>query len=204
MHSEFGRSVAKDRNQWIDVWRRFRLGDRFAFSEIYEEFADILFAYGVKITNDRELVKDCIQDLFFNIYRYNIKLQQPEYLEFYLFRSLKNDLIRKVKSKKQQSSLSDENVVLFDLKFLAEHDNPEPESEELRIEALQKILQTISPQKREMLFLKFSTGLNYAEIGEIVGMKADAVKKQVYRTLDDLRDRFGNKLLSLLSVFVKG
>lgn len=204
MHSEFGRSVAKDRNQWIDVWRRFRLGDRFAFSEIYEEFADVLFAYGIKITSDRELVKDCIQDLFFNIYRYNIKLQQPEYLEFYLFRSLKNDLIRKVKSKKQQSSLSDENVVLFDLKFLAEQDNHEPELEELRIEALQKILQTISPQKREMLFLKFSTGLNYAEIGEIVGMKADAVKKQVYRTLDDLRDRFGDKLLSLLSIFVKG
>ena len=128
------------------------MGDRFAFSEIYEEFADVLFAYGVKITNDRELVKDCIQDLFFNIYRYNIKLQQPEYLEFYLFRSLKNDLIHKVKSKKQQSSLSDENVVLFDLKFLAEQDNHESESEELRIEALQKILQTISPQKREMLF----------------------------------------------------
>lgn len=203
MHSEFGRPVAKDRSQWIDVWRRFRLGDRFAFGEIYEEFADVLFAYGIKITNDRELVKDCIQDLFFNIYRYNIKLQQPEYLEFYLFRSLKNDLIRNVKNKNQQSSLTDENVVLFDLKFLAEQDNHEPESEELRVEALRKILQTISPQKREMLFLKFSTDLNYAEIGEIVGMKADAVKKQVYRTLDDLRDRFGEKLLSLFTILFK-
>ena len=196
--------MARDRNQWVDVWRRFRLGDRFAFSEIYEEFAEVLFAYGIKITSDRELVKDCIQDLFFNIYRYNIKLQQPEYLEFYLFRSLKNDLIRKVKNKNQQSSLTDENVVLFDLKFLAEQDNLESESDELRIEALQKILQTISPQKREMLFLKFSTGLNYAEIGEIVSMKADAVKKQVYRTLDDLRDRFGEKLLSLFSILVRG
>ncbi len=196
--------MARDRNQWVDVWRRFRLGDRFAFSEIYEEFAEVLFAYGIKITSDRELVKDCIQDLFFNIYRYNIKLQQPEYLEFYLFRSLKNDLIRKLKNKNQQSSLTDENVVLFDLRFLAEQDNHEPEADELRIEALRKILQTISPEKREMLFLKFSTGLNYAEIGEIVGMKADAVKKQVYRTLDDLRDRFGEKLLSLFSILVRG
>ena len=195
--------MAKNRDQWADIWRRFRLGDRFAFSEIYEEFADVLFAYGIKITSDRELVKDCIQDLFYNIYRYNIKLQQPEYLEFYLFRSLKNDLIRKVKNKNHQASLTDENVVLFDLKFLAEHENHEHESDELRIEALQKILQTISPQKREMLFLKFSTGLNYAEIGEIVGMKADAVKKQVYRTLDDLRDRFGEKLMALLTILVK-
>ncbi len=195
--------MIKDRTQWAEVWKRFRLGDRFAFSEIYEEFADVLFAYGIKITSDRELVKDCIQDLFYNIYRYNIKLQKPEYLEFYLFRSLKNDIIRKIKNHSQQSSLTDDNVTLFDLKFQAELDNHDKESEELRVNALQKILQTISPQKREMLFLKFSTGLNYIEIGEIVGMSADAVKKQVYRTLDDLRNRFGEKLLSLLTIFFK-
>jgi RNA polymerase sigma factor (sigma-70 family) len=180
------------------------LGDRFAFGEIYEEFADVLFAYGIKITSDRELVKDCIQDLFYNIYRYNIKLQRPEYLEFYLFRSLKNDIIRKIKSSSQKASLTDDSVVLFDLKFQVEQENMDGESDELRLNALRRILQTISPQKREMLFLKFSTGLNYAEIGEIVGMSADAVKKQVYRTLDDLRDRFGEKLLSLFSIFVKG
>jgi len=195
--------VVRDRNQWIDVWRRFRLGDRFAFGEIYEEFADVLFAYGIKITGDRELVKDCIQDLFYNIYRYNIKLQRPEYLEFYLFRSLKNDIIRKIKSSSQKASLTDDSVVLFDLKFQVEQENLEWESDELRLNALRRILQTISPQKREMLFLKFSTGLNYAEIGDIVGMSADAVKKQVYRTLDDLRDRFGEKLLSLFAVLIK-
>ncbi len=195
--------MVRDRNQWIDVWRRFRLGDRFAFGEIYEEFADVLFAYGIKITNDRELVKDCIQDLFYNIYRYNIKLQRPEYLEFYLFRSLKNDIIRKIKSSSPKASLTDDSVVLFDLKFQVEQENMDGESDELRLNALRRILQTISPQKREMLFLKFSTGLNYAEIGEIVGMSADAVKKQVYRTLDDLRDRFGEKLLSLFTVLIK-
>lgn len=195
--------MIRDRNQWIEVWRRFRLGDRFAYSEIYEEFVDVLFAYGSKITNDRELLKDCIQDLFYNLYRYNIKMQRPEYLEFYLFRSLKNDIVRKIKNDRQRASLTEENVVLFDLKFQAEHDYHEIESEELRVDALRKILQTITPQKREMLFLKFSTGLNYAEIGEIVGLSADAVKKQVYRTLDDLRGRFGEKLLTLLSFFFR-
>ena len=132
--------MVRDRNQWIDVWKRFRLGDRFAFSEIYEEFADVLFAYGIKITNDRELVKDCIQDLFYNIYRYNIKLQRPEYLEFYLFRSLKNDIVRKMKSGRHQASLTDENVVLFDFKFQAELENFDRESEELRLKALQNII----------------------------------------------------------------
>ena len=195
--------MVRDRSQWIEVWRRFRLGDRFAFSEIYQEFADVLFSYGCKITNDRELVKDCIQDLFYNIYRYNVKLQRPEYLEFYLFRSLKNDIIRKIKKSSTQTSLTEESTSQFDLKFQVEQDLSDFESDEIRINELRKILQTIDPQKREILFLKFSTGLNYSEIGEIVGMKPDAVKKQVYRTLESIRNRFGDKLLALFSIFFR-
>ena len=195
--------MIRDRSQWLGVWNRFRSGDRYAFSEIYEEFADVLFAYGSKITTDRELLKDCIQDLFYNLYRYNIQLQNPENLEFYLFRSLKNDIIRKIRNNFHEASLTDEGMFQFDLKFQAEQDIHDVESNELRVEALRKILQTIDPQKREILFLKFSTGLNYSEIGEIVGMNPDAVKKQVYRTLDSLRDKFGDKLLALLMISFK-
>ncbi len=195
--------MIRDRSQWLGVWKRFRSGDRYAFSEIYEEFADVLFAYGSKITNDRELLKDCIQDLFYNLYRYNIKLQNPENLEFYLFRSLKNDIIRKIRNNYQEASLTDAEMFQFDLKFQAEQDTHDVESNELRVEALRKILQTIDPQKREILFLKFSTGLNYPEIGEIVGMNHDAVKKQVYRTLDSLREKFGDQLLALLMISIR-
>jgi RNA polymerase sigma factor (sigma-70 family) len=195
--------VVRDTSQWFGVWKRFQSGDRFAFGEIYMEFADALFAYGSKITSDRELLKDCIQDLFYNLYRYNIQLKNPESLEFYLFRSLKNDIIRKIRNSYQEASLTDDGMFQFDLRFQAEQDIHDVESNELRLNALHKILQTIDPPKRELLFLKFSTGLNYSEIGEIVGMNSDTVKKQVYRTLDSLRDKFGDKLLSLLMISVR-
>jgi RNA polymerase sigma factor (sigma-70 family) len=195
--------VVGDRNQWSDVWKRFRSGDRQAFSEIYEEFVDVLFSYGSKITSDRELLKDCIQDLFYNLYRYDIHLQNPENLEFYLFRSLKNDIVRKIRNNFHEVSLTDEGIVQFDLNFQIEQDIRDIESDELRLGALRKILQDIDPQKRELLFLKFTTGLNYSEIGAIVGMNPDAVKKQVYRTLDRLREKFGHKLLALLMISIK-
>lgn len=195
--------MIRDRSQWLGVWKRFRSGDQYAFSEIYKEFADVLFAYGSKITTDRELLKDCIQDLFYNLYRYNIQLKNPENLEFYLFRSLKNDIIRKIRNNYQEASLTDDGMFQFDLRFQAEQDIQDVESNELRVEALRKILETIDPQKRELLFLKFSTGLNYSEIGELVGMNSDTVKKQVYRTLDSLRDKFGDKLLALLMISIK-
>jgi len=149
------------------------------------------------------LVKDAVQDIFLNLYKYNPQLHQPEFLEFYLFRSLRNEIIHKIKKNKQESSLTDDGMFLFDLKFNAEQDSFDKESDELRVKALKEILQTVDTQKRELLFLKFSTGLSYIQIGQILNINPDTAKKQVYRTLDQLRDRFGKQLLELLMIWCK-
>lgn len=195
------RKGIRDRNQWAETWNRFRGGDRHAFSEIYEEFIDTLFAYGSKITNNRELLKDSIQDVFLNLYRYNLNLNHPEYLEFYLFRSLRNEIIRKVKKQKKESELTDEGLFLFDLRFQAEQDSFDPETDEIRTDALRQILQSLDPQKRELLFLKFSTGLNNNEIGEMLGLNPETVKKQIYRLLQSLRSQIGGHFFELLVIW---
>lgn len=193
----------KDRTQWTGIWTRFRAGDRDAFSAIYEEFVDVMFSYGSKITTDRELLKDCIQEVFYNLFRYNPNLHHPEYLEFYLFRSLRHEIFQKTKKSKRESNIPDEGMHFFDLKFQVEQDTFEKESMEYRDETLHQILKTLDPQKRELLFLKFTTGLNYSEIGQLAGMSSDAVKKQIYRTLSHLRSEFGNKLLELVLIWMR-
>ena len=193
----------KDRFHWLEVWSRFRTGNRDAFGEIYEEFIDSLFAYGSKITRDRELVKDCIQDIFIDLERLNPNLHHPEYIEFYLFKSLRNSILHRFKENKKTDSLPIQEMAVFGLKFNIEQDDIDLESDRLRIEKLKSILQTLDPQKRELLFLKFSTGLNYSEIGQLLEMNPDTVKKQVYRTLDHLRNKFGSQLMELLVIWVK-
>lgn len=182
---------------------RFRSGDRNAFSEIYEEFSDNLFAYGSKITHDRELLKDCIQDVFYNLYQYNLKLDYPEYIEFYLFRSLRNEIIRKIYKSRKEALLPEDGMVLFDLKFQAEQNDFDKEYDELQLKTLLQILETLDAQKRELLFLKFNTGLNYSEIGHLLGINPDTAKKQIYRIIHSLRMRYGKKLLQLYTVWVK-
>ena len=193
----------KDRTHWLEVWSRFRSGNQVAFREIYEEFIDALFSYGCKITRDRELVKDCIQDIFIDLQRLQPNLNHPEYIEFYLFKSLKNCILQRFKENKKMESLPIEEMVVFDLKFNIEQDAFDLESDRLRTEKLKGILQTIDPQKRELLFLKFSTGLNYVEIGQMLGLNPDTVKKQVYRTLDHLRSKFGSQLMELFIFFCR-
>ncbi len=195
------KSIIKERSHWLEVWSRFQSGDRAAFSEIYEEFIDSLFAYGSKITRDRELVKDCIQDIFIDLQRFQPNLHHPEYIEFYLFKSLKNCILQRFKDNKKMQSLPVNEMVVFDLQFNIEQDVFDLESDQLRVEKLKRILQTLDPKKRELLFLKFSTGLNYVEIGQLLGINPDTVKKQVYRTLDHLRGKYGSQLMELLMIF---
>lgn len=197
------KEIAKDRIQWSEVWMRFKSGDPKAFGEIYEEFIASLFAYGSKMTNDRELLKDCIQEVFYNLFRYNLQLYHPEYIEFYLLRSLRNEIVKKVSKSRKEALLSEDGIILFDLKFQVEQDNSDNEFDDYQRRTLLQILETLDSQKRELLFLKFSTGLNYSEIGHLLGINPDTAKRQVYRIINYLRTRYGKKLLQLFFVWEK-
>ena len=196
-------SIIKDRFYWLGIWSRFRSGDQDAFSEIYKEFIDSLFAYGSKITHDHELVKDCIQDIFVDLQRLNPDLYHPEYIEFYLFKSLKNCILHRFKENKKTDILPNEEMVVFDLKFNIEQDGFDLESDRLRVEKLKSILKTLDPKKRELLFLKFNTNLSYVEIGLLLHMNPDTVKKQIYRMLDHLRGKYKTQLMELLMILGK-
>lgn len=187
----------------MEVWCRFRSGDRAAFREIYEEFIDLLYAYGSKITRDHELVKDSIQDIFIDLQRLQPNLHHPEYIEFYLFKSLRNSILHKIHENKRTKSLPIHKMKIFDLQFNIEQDAFDLESDRIRIEKLKSILQTLDTQKRELLFLKFSTNMSYIEIGQLLCVNPDTLKKQVYRTLNHLHDKYGSQLIELLMILVK-
>lgn len=181
------------------IWDNFKAGDRTSFEMIYNEFSDVLFAYGSRILSDKELLKDSIHDVFVDIYRYGSELRNPESLEFYLFKTLKRNIIRKLKQARL-TSLTDENITTFDLKFDLEDEITQDDPDSDRVVLLQKFLQLLDRSQREILFLKFNSGLTYPEMGKLLNLKPDTVKKQVYRLLDHLRSEMGNDMIGLLCI----
>lgn len=195
--------MLKNRQYWGKIWFSFKAGDTDAFEEIYKEFSDALFSYGSKITKDRDLLKDSIQDLFIDLYRYDLNLRRPEYLEYYLIKSLKNKLIRAIKRQRMLEFVPDDHLALFDLKLNFEDEFYRQENDQKHIETLKIILKNLDPSKRELLFLKFNTGLNNTEIGDILQLKPETVKKQLYRLLQTLHDNYGTKLMELFVICFK-
>ncbi len=189
-----------NREYWQLIWEKFREGDRHAFETIYNEYIDVLYSYGSRITADKSLLFDAIQDLFINIYTYSKGLHTPESLEYYLIKTLKHILIRKLCENKHYIH-PDKLPEQFNLKFPLEQSDLEVKEENLDL--LQKELLSLDAEKRELLFLKFNSGLTYDEIGKLLGIKPDTVKKQVYRILGYLRGRLGKKIVNLFVVSYK-
>ena len=183
----------KDKTYWISAWARFNSGDRFAFEEIYSEFIDVLFSYGSKMTNDKELIKDSIQDLFIDLYRSKINLHKPESFEYYLFKSLKRLIQKKIKGKNKTRDFENQDFIAFELSFDLEEDYIQKESENSKLKILQEIVNELSPKSRELLFYKFNSNLTYKEIGKLIDINSDAVKKKIYRIITSLRKAYNLK-----------
>lgn len=187
-----------DSEYWQVVWKNFKSGDREAFKIIYNEFIDSLFSYGFKITSDRDLVKDSIQDLFIDVYTYGSTLNKPASLEFYLFKTLKRIMIRKlIEQKKYTSDKEVKNI--FDLDFSVE-DGVFVEEIDGNISVLRNELSHLKPTKQELIFLKFNSGLTYKEIGTLLDVRPNTVKKQIYRILDHLRKKMAPEIIVILLV----
>lgn len=184
-------------DRWEAVWIDFKNGDTQAIGKIYNTYVDILFRYGSKISTDRELVKDCIQQLFLELIS-SKKLGNPSNIEFYLLKGLKRIIINQLKTKIKRQELNSEDLHAFEIKF--DHHDAQSNNESQIFDLLDEELKKLSAKKKELLFLKFYSGLNNKEIGKIVGLNSGTVQKQIYRLLQQFRDQFKHKMIVFFSM----
>jgi len=191
--------MKKRSEDWSVVWQRFKEGDLNAFQLIYDGFLSNLYAYGSKLAPGFDLLDDCIQELFLEIYTHRKNLKNPENLEYYLLTALRRIIFHKIKKETRFTNLEGNLTKAF--LFELELDNYENEDfKEERIKVVKNALAELNAGQREILYLKFYNNLSYIEIGELLGVRPDSAKKQVYRIIEHLRINLANRILNLFSI----
>jgi RNA polymerase sigma factor (sigma-70 family) len=191
--------MKKRSEDWSVIWKRFKEGDLNAFQLIYDGFLSNLYAYGTKLAPGFDLLDDCIQELFLEIYTHRKNLKNPENLEFYLLTALRRIIFHKIKKENRFTNLEGNLTKAF--LFELELDNYENEDfKEERIKVVKDALAELNTSQREILYLKFYNNLSYIEIGELLGVRPDSAKKQVYRIIEHLRIDLANRILNLFSI----
>jgi RNA polymerase sigma-70 factor (ECF subfamily) len=188
--------ILSDKELWID----FISGKNDAFRIIYERYFPELFKYGCYFSNDEDLVKDCIQDLFINLYNYRLKLKLTDKIRPYLIASFKRNIFNKLRLesevKKRQLSI---DSLSFDYSF--PEDASENDDEKMAL--LQNAMQELTARQREAIYLKYVTGLTYEELSVAMNLNYQASRNLIYHAMERLRKVISNKVLFLLSIICK-
>src|SRR5450432_4876934 len=95
-----------------NYWDNMVTGNKEAFLAIYHDHYRALFYYGFSLTADRELTKDCIQELFLDIWNTRPTLnKEVENVRSYLFTWLRRKVSRRQSrlSKERSGEQSREN-----------------------------------------------------------------------------------------------
>ncbi|MGG7664691.1 RNA polymerase sigma factor [Dyadobacter sp. BHUBP1] len=177
----------KEANADMLLWSAFRNGDRDAFASIYQKYIDELLSYGYRVTSDRQLIRDSVQDLFLHIWVRRGNLAMTDSIKFYLFRSLRNRIIRNLEKHPERLHADIGMVDLAEESNAFEavifgHDGPSDSYEKLA-EAVNRL----SPRQREAVQLRYLHGFSLDEIAEMMQMNNQSVRNLLHRAITQLR-----------------
>lgn len=172
-----------------DLWERFQKGDRDALGKIYRNHVDFLYNYGMHFCLDSDRVKDCLQDIFRDLWLEREHLAATvQNIRYYLLSSLRRRLLRSLqKDRRYQSDLPDDS---FDFELIPSHESAIVADEiyNERKAKLQQGITSLTRRQREVIYLRFYQNLSYAEIARIMAMKIDSIYNLISKAIGLLKN----------------
>jgi RNA polymerase sigma factor (sigma-70 family) len=183
------------------LWNDFLAGNKQVFERIFLAHYDDLFRYGMRLTGDEEVVKDCIQNLFQRLWQGRKALEAIAEVKPYLFAALRHHVTDELRAQKRRAAL--QNGYPDELEMTVQH-SPEDfliaqqltsEQQNLLLGALNQL----SNRHREALYLKFFDGFSYDRIAGIMGLNQQSVRNLVHQAIKRMRQVLPYPLLVLLN-----
>lgn len=181
------------------LWNTFLAGDDKAYSCIYKKYVTELFAYGIRFTPDRELVKDCIQDVFVKIYSSRANLHKTDNIKLYLFMALKNTLLN-VFQKDKTTYHIDAVEPVFSTEENIEDKLIADELEQERQEKMRRLLELLTPRQKEVIYYRYVENMSINDICLLMDMNYQSVQNLIQRSIKNVRNKFKEKDNTILSI----
>ena len=165
----------------------YRQGDQNAFMSLYDMYADMLLNYGLCITSDKELVKDCVQDVFIKLISKSQDLQVTK-VTSYLLISLRNRLLDEFRRKNYMTETAVEDIRISSTTVEdVENSYILDESSLNNVRKVQILMDELTPRQRQVFTLYYIEQRKYEDICDIMQMNYHSVRNLVHRGMLKLR-----------------
>jgi RNA polymerase sigma factor (sigma-70 family) len=183
------------------LWREMLAGDVTAYEHLIDRTYDLLFHYGTKFNGDRELIKDCIQDVFLGVWEKRNALNPEIPPKPYLLASLRRRLHR-LASRLRMDCMDyyNESDIVFDLEFSAEYQLIESENDRLLASRMTEMLNELPKRQKEAVFLRFYNDMEREEIAMVMDIQPQSVSNLLQEAFKFIKSHW-KAIVSLVLAF---
>ncbi len=171
------------------LWQAFKQGDKAAFEELFNAHFNELYYYSYKLCGNEDLSKDCIQELFLELWDKKAKLGDVVSIKHYLIKSIRRKVIRsqvQYERKLLRIQRATDKDALFQLS--AEELLIYGQAESRQRQRLLAAVNDLTTKQREIIYLKYNVGLDYKDIAETLGIKYQSVRNHMHKAITKLRE----------------
>lgn len=166
---------------------RARARDHEAFTELYRLYYERIYRHVRLKVHSPVDAEDITSNVFLNAWRTIDQFIPRRESSFaaWLYSIAHNGVIDRLRRFRDEMSLD-----ISDKHPAAHATEPGPESQiegQLAIDELYAALETLTPEQREVVLLRFVEGLSAREVGDIMGKNEGAVRGMQFRAIDSLR-----------------
>jgi RNA polymerase sigma-70 factor (ECF subfamily) len=169
-------------------WARLKKGDPQALGYFYDTYADKIFVTALRMTPDRELAKDALQEVFIEIWNYRNTLGDVMHTQSYLIKVMRSILLKKLKKESQYSPHA-----VVDTLVSAEESIEEiivsSDIDKEKKGRLKVALSNLTNRQKQVLEMRFNEGLSYEQIADKLSMNYQSVNNLAFRTIHRLRSQ---------------
>ncbi|CUU03292.1 RNA polymerase sigma-70 factor, ECF subfamily [Candidatus Thermokryptus mobilis] len=166
-----------------EIIERIRNGDESAFEEIYERLKLPLYKFCLRMISDEETAFDIVHDVFLKFYERLNTIDQISSVSSLLFKIARNKCLNYLRDKKEKVKIEETEII--------SEDNLERKIDlNENTKRLQRILNLLDEDYREILILREWNNLSYNEIAEITGLTVPAVKSKLFKARKKLVEIF--------------
>jgi RNA polymerase sigma factor (sigma-70 family) len=164
-----------------DLMLQVRHGEAEMLGVLFDRYQTPLFNFYVKMTQDRAVSEDLVQDVFLRILRYRQTYRPGTPFRTWMYQIARNARLDQARRAKPETPFASEPAAPI---------SSDPAQQKQEALLLQRALMHLPEDKREILILSRFQELKYEEIAGLMGCQVGAVKVRVHRALQQLREIF--------------
>lgn len=145
-------------------------------------------------TNDKELIKDVIQDLFLDLIEKESRISKIDNIKMYLFISFRNNLFAAIRKEKRfLTNEFDESLVLKESNYDSES-IPGVFGKSGDVEQKEKLIRRyfakLTKSQQRIIQLRYFHQLSYEEIASILSINYQSARTLLYRAIKKIRKEY--------------